>query len=574
MTATLTLPNRTRLRSLVPVLDRFLEAVSVAQKWRKLGRLQGGLERAMAAAFRAQGRAFVQEFSQLRPRFDEALRQRYLTRRQRAQLREAITESDWFSLFDAAAQQTLTMFLSPIQETAQAALLMGAADLIAQVGVDVAFNLRNPRAVAYLDAHGAELVTRINETTRSDIKRIVTQAVDEGWSYNRTAREITNRYQEFAVGKPQLHIDSRAHLVAVTESGMAYEEGSAIVVRDLQDAGLQMEKSWLTVGDDRVSDGCRANQAEGWIPMSQAHQSGHMQPLRFPGCRCTELYRRAKGAVAIPQPVERDLRARADALPVDVQDKIREWYQRGEGNDEHGHLIFSSTEIEGQKRQIAHSLWESLPADMRQKYNVTEADVSEFVHQWAVTSNDEDLRSLHIQKLASKKFDAPFSKWQNRKYKDLVEERYEDYAHQVGPSEVHFPMEFSTDWKVRRALDVADDLTNQIMDGMYEQTQQQFRESNIQEITLYRGIILEPNRIGSFNIGDVIGIEGNALESWSFDKAIADDFAGGYGITLQVTIPTDRILSTSRSGFGCLQEWEAVVIGREGDTAKLLEVFK
>lgn len=270
--------------ALLPVVQAFLEAASVAQKWRELGPLEERLTREMARAFLAQGRAFMAGFGTLRSRFTEGRR-----------LREAITESDWFSLFDAAAQETLTMFLGPIQDAAGQALAMGAQSVLADIGMDVAFNLRNPEAVAYLEEHGAALVTQINETTRDEIKRIVTQAVDEGWSYNRTAQEIIARFSEFAVGKPQQHIDSRAHLVAVTEAGHAYEAGSAIVVQDLQDAGLTMEKSWLTVGDDRVSDGCRANQAEGWIPVAQAHQSGHQHPLRFPGCRCTELYRRAKG---------------------------------------------------------------------------------------------------------------------------------------------------------------------------------------------------------------------------------------------------------------------------------------
>lgn len=279
---------------MLPALVAFLEAASVAAKWRTLQPLEERLTRAMARAFRAQGRAFMEEFSALRPRFAERARAARWGRDHR-RLREAITESDWFSLFDAAAQETLRLFLAPIQETAAQALTLGAGEVLADIGMDVAFNLRNPRAVAYLEEHGAALVTQINETTRDEIKRIVTQAVDEGWSYNRTAQEIISRFSQFAVGKPQLHIDSRAHLVAVTEAGHAYEAGSAIVVQDLQDAGLVMEKSWLTVGDDRVSDGCRANQEEGWIPMSQPHQSGHMHPLRFPGCRCTELYRRAKG---------------------------------------------------------------------------------------------------------------------------------------------------------------------------------------------------------------------------------------------------------------------------------------
>ena len=107
------------------------------------------------------------------------------------------------------------------------------------------------------------------------------------------AKAIKDRYQEFAVGVPQQHIRSRAELISITEAGMAYESGSSIVVRDLQDAGLRMEKSWLTVGDQRVDPHCAANQAQGWIAFDEAFSDGSMQPLSHPACRCTALYRRA-----------------------------------------------------------------------------------------------------------------------------------------------------------------------------------------------------------------------------------------------------------------------------------------
>ena len=63
---------------------------------------------------------------------------------------------------------------------------------------------------------------------------------------------------------------------------------------DALDAGLDVEKHWSTMGDDKVSDECLLNEQDGedgWIPLEQAHTSGHMHPLRFPGCRCDELYR-------------------------------------------------------------------------------------------------------------------------------------------------------------------------------------------------------------------------------------------------------------------------------------------
>jgi hypothetical protein len=264
--------------NLLPALDAFVEAASVAQKWRQLRPMERKLTRAMSRAFRRQGRLFLVRFKVLQGKFEES-----------------ITEADWLSLFDTVAGETIDLFLEPIQTYVQMALVRGAESLIAELEVDTAFSLRNPRAVAYLEQHGAELVRGINDTTRDQMRTLITQAGDEGWSYTRLARSIRHEFDGFAGLRPQAHIRDRATLVAVTELGEAYEAGSALMVQDLQSAGLQMEKSWSTIGDDRVSAGCQENAAAGWIPFDDEFPSSDMRPLRFPGCRCTALYRRARG---------------------------------------------------------------------------------------------------------------------------------------------------------------------------------------------------------------------------------------------------------------------------------------
>ena len=162
-------------------------------------------------------------------------------------LREAWTADDWLTIFDRITSETRTMFFEPIQLGSQAAMTMAAQTLIAELAVDTSFLLTNPRAVVYLQQHGYGLISQIDAVTRGNIATIVNNGVAEGWSYDRVAKEISSLYSEMAVGKPQLHIDSRAHLIAVTESGNAYEAGNSILVADLQDAGLQMEKKWLSV---------------------------------------------------------------------------------------------------------------------------------------------------------------------------------------------------------------------------------------------------------------------------------------------------------------------------------------
>lgn len=147
-------------------------------------------------------------------------------------------------------------------------------------------SLPNLRARAYAKKHAAEAVTQINDVTRKEIARIVSDGVKSGVSYNDIAKAIKSKFEEFAIPSPQKHIPNRAVLVAVTELANAYCEGNAQVGDYLQSNGVKMMKAWQTLEDDRVSDGCKENEQAGWIPIDKEFPSGHMHPPRFPGCRC------------------------------------------------------------------------------------------------------------------------------------------------------------------------------------------------------------------------------------------------------------------------------------------------
>ena len=154
-----------------------------------------------------------------------------------------------------------------------------------------AFSLSNPRAVAYLMEHGAELITGIDETTRAAIHDILVQAMQEGWSYDTTAKAIREQFPEFAVGTPYEHVRSRAHLVAIDESANAYGEADLQQSLEMQARGMDMEKFWLVTGGDICED-CLANAEQGWIPVDEPFSSGHMRYPAHTACRCSMLTRR------------------------------------------------------------------------------------------------------------------------------------------------------------------------------------------------------------------------------------------------------------------------------------------
>ena len=218
-----------------------------------------------------------------------------------------LDEALWVPLLDSALEATRGEFLAAVRTALEGAMEEGIAEAVVEIehsavseadGDDepylygfLRFDLSNPRAVEYLDRRGAALVTRVNETTRGYIRTVVRDGVERGESYNQMADRLISRFAEFAVGKPQHHIDSRAHLIAITEVGEAYSEGNLLVGQSIQAAGITMEKSWETTGDGRVSDGCLENEAAGWIPIDDVFPSGHERPLRFPGCRCVLMQR-------------------------------------------------------------------------------------------------------------------------------------------------------------------------------------------------------------------------------------------------------------------------------------------
>ena len=186
--------------------------------------------------------------------------------------------------WDAIADDTASEFTKALVKLSGSALVAGAKVLSDDLGIALRFDLKNPRAEAFMRAHGADLVTKINETTREDLKALLSEAIDNGWSYTQTAKAIRDEFEGFS--------KERAKLVAITESANAYEGGQRQMASALQDAGLEMEKSWIA--EDTACDDCAANADQGWIPEDEDFQGGTDGPTQHPACRCASLTRRAK----------------------------------------------------------------------------------------------------------------------------------------------------------------------------------------------------------------------------------------------------------------------------------------
>lgn len=172
-------------------------------------------------------------------------------------------------------------------ELLEAAYKRGEADGEKELREDV-----QPPLTRDMRRRAAERIAGIDETTLNLLRPLIEQAIAENWAYTKLAAALRKLFKDFGRAVPQRHLRDRAELIAVTEIGQAYIDGQLDNAERLARGGAVLEKSWLTVGDDRVSDGCRGNAGAGWIPLAQAFPSGHGGPLRFPGCRCALQMRR------------------------------------------------------------------------------------------------------------------------------------------------------------------------------------------------------------------------------------------------------------------------------------------
>ena len=119
-------------------------------------------------------------------------------------------------------------------------------------------------------------------------------------------------------------------------------------------------------------------------------------------------------------------------------------------------------------------------------------------------------------------------------------------------------------------------LARAVVTAQYRATQQYFAEHGVTEITVSRGMMFRPERVPSWVPADrhdrqIGSVPLNPLTSFTTRAAVASAFAkrewDGDHVSVRIhgTIPVDRVLSTPRTGMGCLSESEVVVLAGPGD---------
>ena len=192
-----------------------------------------------------------------------------------------------------------------------------------KVTFNLSFDKTNPNALAIAQRRAGELVTSIDELTRTAVREAIVRAFKEQVDYRETARRIKNsvglhprwaeavdtfekkefarlvrggmkeetartRSRERADRYSESLKSKRATMIARTEIALAQNEGRFEGWRQASEEGFvdtQSQKMWITAPDERVCDICGPLDGE-TVQWEDNFSNGSPSPIVHPNCRC------------------------------------------------------------------------------------------------------------------------------------------------------------------------------------------------------------------------------------------------------------------------------------------------
>lgn len=442
----------------------------------------------------------------------------------------------------------------------------GSAVTRAQLGGNnPAFLVGNDDAVAYARAHAAERVTGIDETTRAELNRLISDAVDRRLTWRETADLIENKYADMA-GPPLFPSRThrrRAQMIAAFETRDAYEAGGYEQAARLQESGMDVEKRWVYLRDGRARPAHRANGDAGWVALEHVYADGHDRSPSDGGCRCVMMYRALSGAPAAPNGDP------ASVLTPDQQNALAaDWF-----NDGLRMKLAPGRYLGDPSTAIIAREKERIALELAEATRIPAQHTAEFLAQWAEASNGFDRNSLRLQEAAAHAFGVPLSGWQRAQIAELERLALTDPGWRV-------PALFTgADGRLLPDIPYAtpDEAYTALFQAMRRNTQRELAGAGIERVSLYRGIELRADEV--ILRDGVLMLERNALESFALERRAADRFAAmghlagdSVGLVVRLDAPVSRIVSTGRTGLGALTEGEFIVLA--GEEPLVVEIIK
>jgi len=179
----------------------------------------------------------------------------------------------------------------------------------------------------------------------------------------------------------------------------------------------------------------------------------------------------------------------------------------------------------------------------------SESEVNRLVHMWAQTSGDSDFEAIALQQAARVEF-------------NLTDATMEHFASSM-PSTARYDSAMAGNQAFLRA--------------MYENTQEVLAAEGVDSVILFRGAVLDADDLlaqgaetptAAWQNG-VMPMKLQPSSSFSLSPDVAKGFSthgdGEVNVVIAVRVPRSRVIGSYRSGYGCMEEQEFVVLGGEFD---------
>ena len=271
--------------------DKMNRAAIGLLKRREIDRIAAKHRPKISAFFRRQRDITLEKFKG----YDFLFTESYRALREAATPNEFLTTHDMDRLWSEVDSETFDDLQKTIAGVESEGVQAGGNQLSKMLSIDpskkpgTTFNLANPRAIQFFQKNGGSIdyIKNIQTATSDQLKIIIKTSIENGYSYSKTAKEISDKFDEFS--------RDRAQRIVVYETGNSYEAGNRAFIDSLSDDGVDnLVKQWNTSHDDKVSDICQENEDAGPIPLDEPFPSGDQQPLAHVNCRCYCTYQQAK----------------------------------------------------------------------------------------------------------------------------------------------------------------------------------------------------------------------------------------------------------------------------------------
>lgn len=206
-------------------------------------------------------------------------------------------EGDWVEgvdFDDLAFAQAVTPSIASVWEMS-ASIALGSTGATVKAGFKAEAQAWAAKRAAWLVGKSVDPATgevtapkrkeyRISNECRDAIRKAVSAATAEAW----TPEKITQTLMRD-------HAFSRARAASIGETEIvnADESGKAT---GWEKSGIDLEKRSLLAANENHGQADIDNAAQGWIPLKNAFQSGHMHPTYHVSCKCSTIARKRRAA--------------------------------------------------------------------------------------------------------------------------------------------------------------------------------------------------------------------------------------------------------------------------------------